>query len=69
MDEDIQKGNTTLDHGSLESQAWTWQCRLGHPSLAKSHKHSYPSSFNKIAKPFVLFHSDVWGPAPQSASN
>ena len=83
LNAEIQKGNATLAHGSLESQAWTWHRRLGHPligylkrlfpSLAslqldfncepyileKSHKHSYPISFNKTDKPFVLFHSDI----------
>ena len=37
--------------------------------MAKSHKHSYPSSFNKTDKLFVLFHFDVWGPAPQFTSH
>ena len=33
--------------------------------LAKSHKHSYSPSFNHSSEPFVLIHSDVWGPAPK----
>ena len=32
--------------------------------LAKSHKHSYFPSISRTDKPFVLLHSDVWGPAP-----
>ena len=32
--------------------------------LAKSHKHSYSPSLSRTHKPFVLLHSDVWGPAP-----
>ena len=32
--------------------------------LAKSHKHSYSNSLNKGDMPFMLVHSDVWGPAP-----
>ena len=32
--------------------------------LAKSHKHSYFPSLSHTHKPFVLLHSDVWGPAP-----
>ena len=32
--------------------------------LAKSHRVSYPISFNKNDKPFALIHSDVWGPSP-----
>ena len=32
--------------------------------LAKSHKHSYSNSLNKVDVPFMLVHSDVWGPAP-----
>ena len=31
--------------------------------LAKSHKHSYTPSLTHSIKPFVLIHSDVWGPA------
>lgn len=32
--------------------------------LAKSHRVPYPLSFNKSQTPFVLVHSDVWGPSP-----
>ena len=32
--------------------------------LAKSHKHSYLPSITCATSPFVLIHSDVWGPAP-----
>ena len=32
--------------------------------LAKSHKHSYSNNLNKTNMPFLLVHSDVWGPAP-----
>ncbi|XP_057517829.1 uncharacterized mitochondrial protein AtMg00300-like [Amaranthus tricolor] len=31
---------------------------------AKSHKHSYSTSLNRADLPFMLIHSDVWGPAP-----
>lgn len=31
--------------------------------LAKSHKVSYPPSLNKCSEPFVVIHSDIWGPA------
>jgi hypothetical protein len=31
--------------------------------LAKSHMVSYPVSMNKSEIPFVLIHSDVWGPS------
>ena len=34
--------------------------------LAKSHRVSYPLSFNKSQMPFELIHSDVWGPSPKS---
>ena len=33
--------------------------------LAKSHKHSYLPSMSRTHTPFVLIHSDVWGPAPE----
>ena len=31
--------------------------------LAKSHRVPFPISLNKISLPFMLVHSDVWGPA------
>ncbi|KAJ0457169.1 putative RNA-directed DNA polymerase [Helianthus annuus] len=31
---------------------------------AKSHRHPFKSSNTKVASPFSLVHSDVWGPAP-----
>ena len=34
--------------------------------LTKSHKHSYSPSFHHSSEPFVLIHSDVWGPTPES---
>ncbi|WKA00241.1 hypothetical protein VitviT2T_018620 [Vitis vinifera] len=34
--------------------------------LVKSHRVSYPLSFNKSQMPFELIHSDVWGPSPKS---
>ena len=33
--------------------------------LAKSHKQSYSPSHSHSSEPFVLIHSDVWGPAPE----
>ena len=88
MDEVVQKGHTSLAHGSPDHQLWMWHRRVGHPSLgylkrlfpslnncntslncescvlAKSHEHSYAPSLTHSIKPFVLIHSDVWGPAP-----
>ena len=37
--------------------------------LAKSHKHSYLSSFTRTTSPFSLIHSNVWGPAPIFSSH
>ena len=34
--------------------------------LAKSYKYSYSSSMNRANFPFILIHSDVWGPAPET---
>ena len=34
--------------------------------LAKSQKHSYSCSLNKAISPFMLIHSDVWGPTPET---
>ena len=34
--------------------------------LEKSKKHSYSSSLNKAVFPFILIHSDVWGPVPET---
>ena len=34
--------------------------------LAKTHKHSYSNSMSKTSLPFMLIHSDVWGPAPET---
>uniref|UniRef100_A0A803N1T0 GAG-pre-integrase domain-containing protein n=1 Tax=Chenopodium quinoa TaxID=63459 RepID=A0A803N1T0_CHEQI len=36
-------------------------------ALAKSHKHTYSPSLTHAIKPFMLIHSDVWGPAPEFA--
>ncbi|KAI5352266.1 hypothetical protein L3X38_005157 [Prunus dulcis] len=35
--------------------------------LAKSHHVPYPLSTNKCTTPFMLIHSDVWGPSPITA--
>ena len=32
--------------------------------LAKSHRVSFPSNLNKSSVPFMIVHSDVWGPSP-----
>ena len=37
--------------------------------LAKSYKHSYAPSLTHSIKPFVLIHSDVWGPVPECDTN
>ena len=37
--------------------------------LVKSHKHSYLPSVSHSTSPFTLIHSDVWGPAPVSATH
>jgi Pol polyprotein/gag-pre-integrase-like protein len=37
--------------------------------LAKSHKHSYYPSLSQSSQPFVLIHSDVWGPAPDGGTS
>ena len=37
--------------------------------LAKSHKHSYLHIVSRSTSPFSLIHSDVWGPAPFSATH
>lgn len=36
---------------------------------AKSHRVPYPIRLNKCETPFVLIHSDVWGPAPITSSS
>ena len=33
VDNAVQKGHTSLAHGSLDHQLWMWHRRLGHPSL------------------------------------
>ena len=38
-----------------------FQCEVW--ALAKSHRSSYPTSLNKSVFPFMIVHSDVWGPA------
>ncbi|KAI5350197.1 hypothetical protein L3X38_003088 [Prunus dulcis] len=35
--------------------------------LAKSHRVPYPLSTNKYTTPFMLIHSDLWGPSPITA--
>jgi hypothetical protein len=35
--------------------------------LAKSHRKPYFSSSNKCSKPFMVIHSDIWGPATISS--
>jgi transposase InsO family protein len=45
---------TNLDVSSLRCEV----CEL-----AKSHRASFPSSMNKSLTPFMLIHSDVWGPS------
>lgn len=36
---------------------------------AKSHRVPYPVSLNKYEIPFLVFHTDVWGPAPINISS
>lgn len=37
--------------------------------MAKSHRVPYPVSFKKCEKPFMIIHSDVWGPSPITVSS
>ena len=37
--------------------------------LAKSHRVTFPISMNKSPVPFMVVHSDVWGPAKISSLN
>ncbi|KAM1459176.1 hypothetical protein ACFX2I_036147 [Malus domestica] len=37
--------------------------KCGVCELAKSHRASFPSSLNKSSVPFMIIHSDVWGPS------
>jgi hypothetical protein len=38
-------------------------------AMAKSHRAIFPLSSNKVASPFSLVHSDVWGPSPVFIAN
>ncbi|WVY99005.1 hypothetical protein V8G54_031156 [Vigna mungo] len=46
-----------------ESEIWLWHHRLGHASFTKSHRVPFSLSLNKSIVPFMLTHSDVWGPS------
>ena len=48
---------------SLHSCNTSLDCEIC--ALAKSYKHSYAPSLTHSVKPFVLIHSDAWGPAPE----
>lgn len=37
--------------------------------LAKSHRQSFLPSNSRIDNPFLLVHTDVWGPIPETGSN
>ena len=52
---------------SLKSTVMSLDCESC--DLAKSHKHSYLHIVSRSTSPFSLIHSDVWGPAPFSATH
>jgi hypothetical protein len=52
-------------HLFTELQILDLQCDIC--ELAKSHRKPFSSSFNKSSKPFMVIHSDIWGPATISS--
>ncbi|XP_068645202.1 uncharacterized protein [Aristolochia californica] len=62
----------SMKNKSADSDIWLWHKRLGHSSfdfkcdvceLAKSHRVPFQISMNRSPTPFMIIHSDVWGPA------
>ena len=53
----------------LFSQLSTSNFKCSICELAKSHRVSFPLSTNKSPVPFMLIHSDVWGPAKNLSLN
>ncbi|KAM2373706.1 hypothetical protein ACFXTH_042713 [Malus domestica] len=60
----LKKLLPSLFHGIPDSNFQCNDC-----ILAKSHRTSYHSSFNKRTIPFELVHSDVWGPSPVATNH
>ncbi|CAL2240282.1 unnamed protein product [Prunus armeniaca] len=57
--DDVCTGKALIAHDSAADKKKQCETCI----LAKSHRVSYPISFNKNDKPFALIHSDVWGPS------